>query len=299
MRALRHIVFSSLISANIAFSKPLNFAEAIQSREIRSVLPTTLSSAELHEISADILERAIVSARVPYAEYLQEIDDLLLEKLNGQIDDATFRTQLKVKLRELGYEPDPSDRDKITDFGSEQRLKLVIETNSQIAQGYGQFIQGQNAGALHYFPAQELYRLQHRRVERGTAKSKTIGWYQRWTEVGGKLTQDGGRTRMIARKDDDIWLRLGTEFDDSLGNPYPPFAFNSGMWVKDVSRKDAIQFGVIEPDTKITPQTRGFNDDLRYSVDVRNAALRQALEEEGYQFQTIDGNEVLTLGENG
>jgi len=45
---------------------------------------------------------------------------------------------------------------------------------------------------------------------------------------------------MIALKDDDVWDQLGSSdfFPDGLDNPYPPFAFNSGMDVRDVIRSE-------------------------------------------------------------
>jgi len=282
MTRFSHVLFSAAVATNIAFSRPVQFSEALQSRQVRSILPTTLSSAELQvAMEPSIRERAIFSARVTSAEYLGEIDDITRQLLNGEIDEATARTRLKVKLREIGYEPDPAQRGKITDFGSERRLKVVIETNARIAQGYGQFIQGQDPAVLDAFPAQELFRLESKKNERT--------WAARWDQVGGTFS-DG---RMIALKDDDIWELLGTSFDDSLGNPYPPFAFNSGMWVKDVSRKDAMEFGLIDRDKQVEPQDRGFNDDLKYSAEHLSEALQQALEESvGPFFEMKDG--VLT-----
>ena len=35
-------------------------------------------------------------------------------------------------------------------------------------------------------------------------------------------------------------------YDDSLGNAYPPFAFNSGMWTFDVGYDEAVDLGVLE-----------------------------------------------------
>ena len=49
---------------------------------------------------------------------------------------------------------------------------------------------------------------------------------------------------MAALKSSGIWQVLG-DFPDGLGNPYPPFAFNSGMWTEEVSRDEAIQLGLI------------------------------------------------------
>lgn len=266
----------------IRFSPAVPFTEALESRDVRSILPTTLTSAEIREVSGDILERATFSARVANAEYLQEIDDVTRALLNGEIDEATARTQLKVKLRQLGYEAAPGEAGTIKDFMSDRRTDLVVKTNAQIAQGFGQFKQGQDPDVLDSFPAQELFRL--------VGKKNQRTWGSRWSKVGGRFYEG----RMIARKDSPVWLKLGTAFDDSLGNPYPPFAFNSGMWVKDVSRSEAERLGIIKPEEQVAPQERALNDDLKYSPKVRGAALREALESHGYEF---DGD-VLMLGGN-
>ena len=55
---------------------------------------------------------------------------------------------------------------------------------------------------------------------------------------------------MIALKDDDVWNNLGDSslFDDGLDNPSPPFAFNSGMYWRQVPRDECIELGLIEGD---------------------------------------------------
>jgi hypothetical protein len=58
---------------------------------------------------------------------------------------------------------------------------------------------------------------------------------------------------MIARKDSPIWEELSR-----FHTPYPPFDFNSGMWVKDVSREEAVGFGILGEWDRVAPQRRGF-----------------------------------------
>lgn len=274
----------------ITFSQPISFAEALQSREVRSLLPTTLSSADLRDaLEQAFIDRAVFSARMNNAEFLQEIDDVTRDFVEGKINLATARLRLLQKLREIGYQPTPGEEGTLKDFTSDERIDLIIRTNAQIAQGYGQWLQGMRPGVLDAFPCAELFRAAHRRVERGSAESKSTGWETRWREAGGTIYAG----RMIARKDDKVWDRLGTMWDDSLGNPYPPFAFNSGMWVKDVRRSVAVSLGVISQTETVAPQDKGFNDDLRFAPKVRNAALLQALMESlGPDYQIKDG--VLT-----
>ncbi len=59
--------------------------------------------------------------------------------------------------------------------------------------------------------------------------------------------------RMIARRDSPIWLALG-ELDGGLGNPYPPFAFGSGMGVRDIAYSMAVQLQLVKPGEQIEPQ---------------------------------------------
>ena len=279
MKLFKHIALSTFVSlavtANqITLSAPLPFSEADIVREIKSILPTTMSTIELDQIAAELRERALFSARVTNAEFIQELDDVLRKYGTGESDLATVRLQLKQKLDELGYQADAEESGKITDLRSDARLNVRLRTNMQMASGYGQWVQGQNPVLLNSRPAQELYRAFNRRVPRN--------WIQRWRDAGGKFY----RGKMIALKDDPIWIRISR-----FRNPYPPFDFNSGMSVRDVDRQTAVDLGLIDMNTQIKPQDRGFNDDLQVTPDVRDASLRKVLESEGYSFD----NGVLTL----
>ncbi len=257
------------------FSQPVPFAEALLSRDVRTILPTTLGSAELAEISEDILERAIFSARVTNAEYLQTIDDLVRQYANGEIDLASARLGLKHKLRAIGYEPDPDDRGTIKDWGSDTRTNLVLRMNADMASGYGWWMQGQQPAILDQWPAQELVR--------GGPAAQPRPWQSIWAEHGGEVFVGG---RMVALKNAAIWTNISR-----FGNPYPPFDYGSHMIVRDVDRDTAISLGIIDRDTQIAPEDRGFNNDLQFKPEVRSKALRQVLDDEGHSF---DGD-VLTL----
>jgi len=67
---------------------------------------------------------------------------------------------------------------------------------------------------------------------------------------------------MIALKDSPIWQALGDGaggYRDTLGNPYPPFAFSSGMAWRGVRRERCIEMGLI-----------GENEQPGVPVKVRN-----------------------------
>lgn len=290
------------------FSTPIPFREALQRQQVKSILPTVLSSAELSGVSPELLERAMFSARVYNAELLQgiknRIDGILRgtptegrdaagtfrpELLQpGQVPQVTMdrslaRVELKEILRDIGYQPtDARDVGTIKDLRTDARLNLILDTNTQMAQGYGWWAQGQDEVVLDEWPCQELIRISDR-VERRN-------WYSRWTAAGGRIYAGSPRGlpltngvgvggRCIARKDDPIWGAISR-----FGTPYPPFDFNSGIDVRDVSRAEAMDLGIIDRDTRVEPQTRGFNTDLQATPDVRSADLRAALESEGYKF---------------
>jgi len=264
------------------FTEPISFDDAIKSRQVKAILPTEASSRQLMDISAEVRERALFSARTTNASYLMRVNNVItqivspetiIDPLTGEkrparpgeyMDPATARLQLKKALAAISYEPDPAERGTLKDLSSDLRLNLIIETNTKMAQGYGYWQQGQNQEVLDAFPAQELFRAEIRDEPRD--------WISRWRGAGGQLYAG----RMIAKKNDPIWTRIST-----FGLPYPPFDFNSGMDVMDVARDEAISLGVIQADIKIEPEQRPFNEDVWKDVsqEERQGALFDALVE--------------------
>jgi hypothetical protein len=232
------------------------FREALARLGGKRVLPTNLSSAEIRDLEAAVRERSFFSARTVLGDYLEEVKQLALDTVDGRLDPATFRLRAKEFLRRKDYAPDETKRGSIEDLSSDRRLNLVIKTNVEMAQNYGHFRQGQVPEILDRWPAQELFRAESRREERD--------WAARWRLAGQMSGQPGWIStpdgRMVALKNHPIWERLGSSelFDDGLDNPWPPFAFGSGMDVRDISREEAVQLGLMEPGTQVTPAPPGF-----------------------------------------
>jgi hypothetical protein len=268
------------------FAAPMPFEQAIEARLVKSLLPTDFRTRLLREIPAMLRERAMFSAGVTKVEFLQKASDSINELVAGTTDRATKRAELKQLLDELGYRPAEGAEGTLTDLSSDARLNLILDTNLEQAQGYGHFQEGQDPAILDQWPAQELIRVMETKVQRD--------WPSRWEQAGGQFY--GGR--MIALKDDDVWDKLGDSslFDDGLDNPYPPFAFNSGMDVQDVDRDTAIDLGLIDRDTQVAPEDRGFNDDLEASPDVRDRALKSALQDLFQGLAHFDRGGVLRWG---
>jgi len=255
------------------FSAPVSFDAALDAARARSLLPTTGTSAQLRLLESAIKRRALFSATVDLAEPLQKLDDGIAAILRGETDQATARLAMKQLWQSLGYEPDPAHEGGLRDLASADRINLQLETNVDSARGYGYYAASMDATVLDEWPAQELFRATN---PRGAQRD----WPARWAQAGGEFY--GGR--MIALKTDPIWDSLGDPdlFPDGLGNPYPPFAFNSGMDVRGVSRDEAVALGLIDPDTQLTPKpVEDFNAELKATPGALSAALRAAIESTG------------------
>lgn len=241
-----------------------DFAEALQRRAAQSLLPTNWGTAELQQLPADVRERSFFSARVARADLLEEfadrVDRILRPSAQVRADGSPFtqgldfasaRAELKQALADAGYQPDPEDRGTLKDLSSNVRLDLILKTNVEQAQGYGQFAQAQTEEALDLFPCWELFRAEGRKAPRD--------WLTRWNEAAQAVGDvDAAEVaaasgRMIARKDSPIWTELSR-----FGTPYPPFDFGSGMWTRDVDRETAVALGVIGELDVIEPQFRPF-----------------------------------------
>lgn len=248
------------IRIRMILDAPIPFAEALGRLLQQRVMPTTMSSVELRDLAASIRQRSFFSARTPFESLLQDYKKRVTELANGERDIATQRLGIKKTLKEIGYSPDPEERGTIKDLSSDARIDLVLRTNTQAAQGYGQWRQGMDADVLDEFPAQELYRLEVRKEERDWS----VRWLAACRAVGDaaaiRAWADTGR--MVARKDSPVWQALGAGaggFDsDALGSPYPQFAFNSGMDIRDVDRADAMTLGLIDRGEQVRPQFQGF-----------------------------------------
>lgn len=284
---------------------PVTFQAALEYLQAKQLLPTTLGSARLRALEGGVQRRAFFSARVTQAEILSEAQRLT-ETIAGQITEtqsngderllsiAEAKRQLLDTIQGLGYDPG-ADVGTIKDLTSDQRLNLIVETNVLDAQGYGRHEQAQDQDLVDVTPAWELVRMVFSRVPRD--------WKERWAAALDATTTEGatppGSGRMVALKNHPVWQALGEGaggYTDTLGNPWPPFAFNSGMNVVDVAREDAIALGLLQPGTRVPVAgggEDGFNEGLEADTERFTPALQKALAADP-QLKMANG--VLTLG---
>ena len=223
---------------------------------IKELLPTGLGSDELKErVAADILRRSVFSARMEAARYLARIREVCALMLEGRISRADARNALGSLLGQMGMSP--LDDGGIVNHASLARLNLILDTQTQMAASVARLSE-QTPAVLEMWPAWELVRMEGRAMPRAD-------WPQRWQSAAEAVDHEGvarHTARMVALKSSPIWQALGDGtggFRDTLGNPYPPFAFNSGMGWEDVDADECRELGLgptgaeVPPDASLAP----------------------------------------------
>ena len=217
-------------------------------QRIKDLLPTSLGSDELRSsIASDILRRSVFSARMESARYLARIREVCAQVSEGSINQATARARLLETLAQMGHSP--LDGGGLANPASIRRLNLIVDTQRQMAASVSR-IQTQTPAVLERWPAWELTRLVGKAVPRED-------WPARWRNAGESIGWEGAlKDRFIALKTSPIWQALGDGaggFRDTLGNPYPPFAYSSGMaWVA-VDRETCERLGLSGPKPETVP----------------------------------------------
>jgi len=214
---------------------------AEQIEMIKALLPTSLGSAEARSsIAADILRQSVWSARMEYARYLAQVQKVCAQVAGGGMNLADARMVLTRTLRNMGH--DTANASGIQDPASIRRLDLIVKTRTEMAASAAE-VNAQDEYTVWSRPAWELKRYGQRRVPRD--------WAARWKAAGDAVGWVGASRdygAMIALKNSPIWQALGNGaggYRDTLGNPYPPFAFSSGMAWRGVRRERCIEMGLI------------------------------------------------------
>lgn len=207
-------------------------------------LPTQLDSETIRlRVAQRVREQAFFSAQMTLKAYLKDLQKLLAAYAEGKMDASEVRVRARSKLAELHYAPLTGGEGTLKDHRSPARLNLTLRTNVQMAASMAQRDIGEDPLLARAYPAWELVCGGYRNVHRKD-------WDKRWQAAGEAVQWQGalkGR-RMIALKTSPIWEALGRGaggFRDTLGNPYPPFAFGSSYEWSELSLFEAQEAGLL------------------------------------------------------
>src|ERR1041385_58832 len=152
-----------------------------------------------------------------------------IDKLRtGQTDLAQAISRMRMWFYTANAIPAPNGNYQSKDPDVERWLADLLDGNAHMAQAAENFRGGIEQGILDASPAQELYAAENRK--------EPHNWLERWRTAGGR-TRD---RRMIALKADPVWAKIS-----DFGHAHPPFAFGSGMDVRDVSFTEAKEMRML------------------------------------------------------
>jgi tetratricopeptide (TPR) repeat protein len=236
-----------------------------------------VNSKDIQEKAREIIQRLVIP---PHGK--SEVD----------LSNVQARQLLDELLASIHYEAPEQCLGDIADLSSYERMNLLIDTATGFLNGYRQWKEGQNRVVFDTWPAQEFYRQENREVPRD--------WPSRWSAAGGQFfpgKSDYPGSRMIALKNDPIWETIS-----AFGLPFPPFAFQSGMGVRDIERGEAIELGLIEKPQRILPAAFAATDELRerLAVKLRESLARLEEDEEKRLADPLNfgtGYDLLDLAE--
>ncbi len=258
-------------------SQPHTLTDIVKSVSEKTVIGSALRTAEWAVMPKALRDQAFFSAGVTQAEFLARQRELIEKTLaraketneRGESYWASDRAYFIAQTRQLGqalgvqHPKGPRKGDivegDITDPLSLARLKLIYDTQLELAYGRADYLTGMDADLLAAFPAWELVRVSQRETPRD--------WPTRWNEAAVSVGWDGvsreaaATGRLIALKTSGIWLALSR-----FGKPHPPFDFNSGMGVEDIDRAEVEDLGLMDIRTELTSTVADYDAQMQASV---------------------------------
>ncbi|MDA3925201.1 MAG: hypothetical protein PF904_10945 [Kiritimatiellae bacterium] len=249
------------------YTTPTQISDQLLYQLSKEVMPTGFDSRTIQQVfHPAILNRSAFSATTIRADYLAEAQTLIrqLSQPGIIVDPYTFQVRpagpgeqmnptqvraiLQAYLKKIGYNPAEGTGGTIKDLSSDSRIDLILNMQSEFSAGYAREKSSQDPDILDMFPADEMYRQKQGRSQRD--------WQARWNKQRSSLGSRTSATEAtsqrgpyIALKNDPIWTAISR-----FKNPYPPFDYNSGMWVRDADPDEAQRLGVTgKPEPKELP----------------------------------------------
>lgn len=256
--------------------EPMPFMEAVAFLIEKEQLPADWDATMWQEQEVDFRNKAFFSAKVENARFLDRAQGFIFDSMANVREtitqpDGTQTTALQVggrehfvkRMRDFMIEEGIAkseefknvNQNDVRDLRSMARLRLIFDTNTRQAYGFGRWKQGMTPNALESFPAARLVR--DKRVKEPRPRHKA--------SLGEVLL-----------KTDPRWAEYHNARDiGGFGVPWGPYGFNSGVTQEDVSFQEARGAGLYIPAQ--TPEEKKIDDDTWASVRNMDEGLKRKL----------------------
>lgn len=258
-------------------TQPEPFEDALETLRKRLPVGSKRRTADWQRQSIAIRERSFFSSQVESVRLLQRMRNFLTDYLERTTEQTEGGIALKADgrarfikemmrqaiyegLGPVGIPPEAVNHESLTDIRSEARLKLIFDTQTKMAVGYGYWQQGQDPVILDRYPAARFVRVGHAKEKRPRHAAAE------------------GEVRL--KNDERYWANWQNSFEiGGFEVPWPPYGFNSRMDQEDVSRREAVELGLISEDAQPSPVVRDFNKGLKASLRGLDPDMRAKLEQ--------------------
>jgi len=190
--------------------------------------------------------------------YPSEVDFVIELQKNENNYIGVFIDKMREKLNGLKYNPElggfPEEQPgtaiaEYNNLFSQDCLSMIYNTRRSIKSTLN-LLKQEDEDSREMFPAWRLY-------QTNNPKNGKPGmeWIKRWNIAAKYVNREGVAViDFVALKDSPIWKALGDGaggYDDTIGNPYPPFTLNSGVMWQEVDSDDCESLGLTIPEAKI------------------------------------------------
>lgn len=263
---------------------PAPFEDAIRYILDKEPNPAEWDSRDWSLRGSEVRTKSFFSAKVENARFLDRAQGLLFDYMAGTTEqvvgpDGVTRTAIKTGGRDdfvrrmrrfmisegmaTEKEFENTDQEDLQDIKSEERLRLIFDTNVRQAYGFGHYKQGMKPAVLKRFPAARLIR------ERGVSEPRP---------------RHARHENEVRLKTNSEWWAdyINAEEIGGFGVSWGPYGFGSGMGQEDVSREEAVRLGlpVEVQERQQEPDNSKLTDGLEVKTDKMDPAIKAKLLEE-------------------
>lgn len=237
-----------------------------------TTVPTALSSAELAKMRAEVRTGAFFSARIEDVHYLDGLRQFVQQGIDEGLTEGEFiyrvRAWLESNAHSLGEDYtapsvrlDEWKREEVVKYersvrniDSLARLRLIFRTQAEMCAGVTEWRRGMEDEQVQLFPAWRF-------IRRPGAKTFRADHVEH---------EDAVRLKT----DLAFWIARNNPEFGGFGNPWPPFGFNSWMWIVPVSRSECESLGLLRAGQKVKSLPKKAREKWLNRVDAVTGVIR-------------------------